>query len=166
MTKASVSSIREPVRALFGLWPADKPQMVRRDFGARRASGGGSRGVNRSASCTAPASGSGKRRRETRAWSQRGRDSAVHAGVMRDRVMSTTVILLAVLGIGSVWLLTLGLCFSVRRSDEQRERSELPTRRVVLRAVPPQAAHDRRRTERRGSQERRGRPTSRDGLTG
>jgi hypothetical protein len=81
--------------------------------------------------------------------------------------MTAVVILVAVLGIGLVWLLTLGLCFSVRRRDEQWDPSELPTTKVVnLRAVPLQGAYERRCTERRGSQERRGRPSSRDDLTG
>ena len=81
--------------------------------------------------------------------------------------MTTVVVVLVVLGIALVWLLILGLCFSVRRTDEQWDPSELPTGRVVnLRAVQLQGAHETRRIERRGSQERRGRPSSRDDLTG
>ena len=94
---------------------------------------------------------------------------------MGGRMLTAVVILLAV-GIGLVWLVTLGLCFSARRSDEQWDRSNLPITPVELhsvprqgahkRSVPRQGAHDRRRTERRGSQERRARPISRDDLTG
>ena len=124
--------------AALGRWR--QPQMVRRDFGARRASGGGSRGVNRSAGCTAPASGSGKCRLETRA--SRREASAAHACVMGGGMLTAVVILLAV-GIGLVWLVTLGLCFSARRSEEQWDRSDLPTTTVVLRSVPRHGAHER-----------------------
>ena len=80
--------------------------------------------------------------------------------------MLTAVVILLAVGIGLVWLVTLGLCFSARRSDEQWDRSNLPITPVELHSVPRQGAHDRRRTERRGSQERRARPISRDDLTG
>ena len=89
-------------------------------FGARRALRRWILGVDLSARRTAPGGGSARSRLENRANGQRGRDTSGFGGrVMRGFVLTAIVILIGVLGIGLVWLLALGLCFSARRGDEQ-----------------------------------------------
>jgi hypothetical protein len=89
-------------------------------LGARRALRRWILGVDLSARWTAPGGGSARSRLENRADGQRGRDTSVLDGcVVRGCVMTAVVILVGVLGIGLVWLLALGLCFSARRGDEQ-----------------------------------------------
>jgi hypothetical protein len=103
------------------LWAGGgEPQWFGGTFGARRALGRWILGVNLSARWTAPGGGSARSRLENRADGQRGRDTSVLDGcVVRGCVMTAVVILVGVLGIGLVWLLALGLCFSARRGDEQ-----------------------------------------------
>jgi hypothetical protein len=58
--------------------------------------------------------------------------------VMRGFVLTAVVILIGVLGIGLVWLLALGLCFSARRGDEP---AAVPDRGAAVSGPLPDQLH-------------------------
>jgi hypothetical protein len=72
--------------------------------------------------------------------------------------MTVAVIVIAVVLVGLVWVVTIALCVSAARDDGGLGLSQFRTTTTVAKShgPGPEGARDRRRTERRGSDERRG----------